>query len=517
MNNLIVVIGCVLIILVLIGWVLKLKFTLQNRLISAKESEIEFKNYTLQNAQLIDERNQLTEKNSIMNSSLMTLSSELQYLKGSYEKVMHQLDEISLENQRQKAEIQHLNQFQFQTQSLNNQLATINQKFSEALAEIEQLRHENTKINTENRILEHRNLQLASELQTQKEGFEVANLKVQNEIKQLSQQILSENAQKFSLQNQEALDKALLPLREQIHFFNEKLQSQHHEQLRQTNTLNERIKEVIQQTDNVNKVAESLANALKGDTKFQGDWGEMILENILQNAGLEENREYFIQPNFKNEQEDNIRPDIIIQLPGDRKVVIDSKVSLTAYEKFSSAETPEQADQFLEDHLKSIRTHIHLLSQKEYNQIPGSLDFVMLFIPIEPAYVMALKKDQQLWNMAYQKKIILMSSTNLIAAIKLIADLWKREHQHKNALKIAALAEKMHQKLTNFINHFDEIGTQIQKSQTQFLNAQKILLTGKGNLSNQLQQLKNMGIQSKQVIKNTGIWLESDMEEPGEE
>ncbi len=471
-----------------------------------KELEIENKHILVINQKLIDDNHKYSERLQNLQQDCNKLSANNRYYENLVASLQEKLQQSEQICESQRISLSKQEVLAFELDNLRTIHLELEKKLSAQTLELSTLNATYQKTLSDLRILEQQNKLLEKNIADQKLNFEETNLRIKAEIQTLSKQIFQESSQ----QNNELLNTTLAPLKEQIFQFNEKLQFQHHEQIRYTNTLNEKIKEIVQQTDYTSKIAENLSNALKGDTKFQGDWGEMILENILQNAGLEENREYYTQSNFKNESNDNIRPDIIVQLPGERVIVIDSKVSLTAYERFCNEKDNVLVEKHLEDHVKSIKNHITILSNKEYNQISGSLDFVLLFIPIESAYVVALKKDPELWNLAYQKKILLMSPTNLIAAIKLIADLWKREYQHKNSLKIAALAEKMHAKLVHFLNQFDEIGIQIQKSQNQFINAQKILLTGRGNLSNQLNQLKQMGINSKNLIKNDLYLVDDD-------
>ncbi|MBK6822296.1 MAG: DNA recombination protein RmuC [Saprospiraceae bacterium] len=202
-------------------------------------------------------------------------------------------------------------------------------------------------------------------------------------------------------------------------------------------SLEDRIKELIELNNRLSNDAKNLTSALKGDAKKMGNWGEIILESILDQSGLQKNREYVIQESLKDEEGREFRPDVMVYLPEERTIVIDSKVSLVAYDRFCSSDSKEEQTEALKQHIQSIKNHIEELSRKKYEQLAKSLDFVMMFIPIEPAYMVAIQADRDLWSFAYNKRVLLISPTNLIAALKLIADLWKRESQNRNAIEIA--------------------------------------------------------------------------------
>jgi DNA recombination protein RmuC len=260
------------------------------------------------------------------------------------------------------------------------------------------------------------------------------------------------------------------------------------------------VKELIEQTNKVSAEANNLATALKGKPQKRGNWGEMILERILESSGLTKDMEYFIQQSIKDEEGNNLRPDVIVRLPDERTIIIDSKVSLIAYDKFVATEDADEQKAFLDEHVNSMYLHIDQLSSKRYDNLDTSLDFTMMFVPIEPAYLIAMQGDANLWTNAYSKRILLISPTNLIACLKLISDLWRREWQNKNAKQIVAAGEALYEKFVGFTQTFEDIGRSLKASQDKYDKALGQLRDGRGNLVNQAVRLKNLGLKSDKKV-----------------
>lgn len=320
------------------------------------------------------------------------------------------------------------------------------------------------------------------------------------EFETIAQKLLEEKSDKFTISNKKNMEAILQPLNENIFNFKKQVEETYDKESKLRFSLDERIKELMSQTNKISAEANNLVNALKTNHKKQGDWGEMILESILQKSGLLKDREYRVQNNLVNNEGKNVRPDIIVDLPGNRSIVIDSKVSLNAYEAYCNADLKEEQQLFVNEHLKAIRSHIDDLSSKDYHQLVNGLDFTMLFIPIEPAYLLAIQQDPDLWNNAYQKRILLISPTNLIACLKLIVDLWNREKQDKSAQKIVKQAEKVYDKIVLFVKSFEQVGKQLQQAQDSFTKAQNQLKEGRGNVLSQTNQLLKYGIAPKKQL-----------------
>ncbi|MDR1737858.1 MAG: DNA recombination protein RmuC [Candidatus Symbiothrix sp.] len=341
---------------------------------------------------------------------------------------------------------------------------------------------------------------LSEKLATQKEEIIEMQKMAQLQFEKIAAKIFEEKSDKFTALNKSNIEAILKPLGDNLDSFKKKVEETYDKESKQRFSLEEKVKELVEQTNRVSSEANNLATALKGQAKKQGNWGEMILESILEHSGLVKDREYFLQHTIQNEEGKNLRPDVIVKLPDNRVIIIDSKVSLTAYERFSSSENPDEQAIHLNEHLKSLYSHIDELSRKQYDNMEQSLDFTMMFVPIEPAYLTAIQNDNNLWNYAYSKRILLISPTNLIACLKLMADLWKREQQSRNAMEIVKRGELMYEKFVGFVGTLDEVGKHITRTQQAYTNAMNQLNVGSGNLVTQAMKLKNLGLKSSKEI-----------------
>ena len=375
-------------------------------------------------------------------------------------------------------------------------------------SDIKELRENMTKSNSALISSEEKNKSLYEKLKTQKEEIEKIGEKFSNEFKVLANSILDEKSKKFTEQNRINLKTLLDPLGENIKEFKKKVEDTYDKESKQRFTLESKIKELVELNQQISEEAHNLTQALKGSSKTQGDWGEMILETILENSGLEKGREFFVQEFLRDEAGNTItgadgkkmQPDVLIKYPDGRNVIVDSKVSLTAYERYMAAETGEEQESTVKQHVQSIKKHIDELSAKNYDNYTDSLDFVMMFIPVEPAYFLVMKHDSSIWNYAYKKKILLISPTNLIAALKLVADLWKREHQNRNAFEIAERGGKLYDKFVSFAENMVDIGSNINRAQKSYDTALNQLQDGKGNLIGQVEKLKELGVKAQKTI-----------------
>jgi DNA recombination protein RmuC len=340
---------------------------------------------------------------------------------------------------------------------------------------------------------------MEEKLSTQKNELETMRKTMLLEFERIAGRIMEEKSGKFTELNRNQIEAILKPLGERIDSFKKKVEETYDRESRQRFSLEERVKELVEQTNRVSAEANNLATALKGQSKTQGNWGEMILESILQQSGLVKDREYFLQQTGHADGR-TLRPDVLVKLPDNRIIIIDSKVSLTAYDRYAATDTADAQAPHLKEHIRSIRTHVDELSAKSYDSLPHSLDFTMMFIPVEPAYLVAIQSDPTLWSDAYRQRILLISPTNLIACLKLMADLWKREMQSRNAREIVRRGELMYEKMVAFLTTFEEVGRSIGRTQQAYDTATMQLTSGYGNLVGQAVKLKNLGLKSSKEL-----------------
>lgn len=339
-----------------------------------------------------------------------------------------------------------------------------------------------------------------------KELHETLTLEFQN----VANRIFDEKTKRFTEISSERLDIILNPLTNNLKEFKEKVNEAYDKEARERFSLTKEIANLMELNRRISDEANNLTLALKGDSKTQGDWGEMILENILQTSGLREGEEYTVQATLRSETgqaETNaitgkiMRPDIIVHYPGGRDVIIDSKVSLTAYSQYVAADNPKEKEVFRREHLRSVKAHIDELNKKDY---PGyhmeSLEFVMLFIPNEPSYNLAIQTEPTLWEYAYGKKVVLMSPTNLIAALRMAMDLWKREYQVRNIQTIVKQATGLYEKFVGFIEKFERVGQEIGAAQRLYDEAHGQLTSGRGNLVRRVENLRKLGLSPSKTI-----------------
>lgn len=399
-----------------------------------------------------------------------------------------------------------LAEIKFFKESLNKQGEENNLKE----LEVHELRKLHSGLMTENSALKASLIAAEAKLATFKDEIQDIRQTSHLEFTNIANRLLEEKSQKFTASNKENIENILLPLKNDIDSFRSKVVETYDKESKERFSLQNEVKNLIEQTDKVSSEANNLAVALKGQAKTQGMWGEMILERILEINGLVRGREYDVQHSIKNDDGDQQFLDVIVHLPDNRKLIIDSKVTLNAYNRYCASETEEERARHLKDHIQALTTHIDQLSRKKYDEMAESPDFVMLFVSIEPAYLTAIQNDSQLWARAYSKKILLISPTNLMAAVKLVSDLWKRDNQSKNALEIAQQGEKLYDKFVGFLNSMEDIGGYISKTQDAYNKAVGQLKQGRGNLIRQAEKLKQLGVKSQKNLPSTMTNYEVD-------
>lgn len=356
-------------------------------------------------------------------------------------------------------------------------------------------------------------------LKEQEKKFMQIEENFKNEFKNMAQEILEEKSKKFAETGKKDINELIQPLKEKIQDFSRQVRDSYDLESKERFNLKEEIKKLNQMNVKLSDQANNLAIALKGESKTQGDWGEMILENMLNDSGLTLGREYLKQESVRDEDGHQLRPDFVIKYPDNRYIIIDSKVSLRAYEAFVSEENPEHKKAFLNQHLKAVSERVNELSTKKYqDQFEGSPDFVMMFMPIEPAFLVAVQNDSQLWNRAYEKRVIIMSPTNLIAALKMINELWKHDAQNKNTIAISDAAAALYDKFVGFYDDLNDISKSLEKVSQSFADAKGKLSTGRGNLIGRVQKLKDLGIKTKKelAVENSDM-LDFDRKEEDEQ
>ena len=403
-------------------------------------------------------------------------SGEVDELKEKINELQGSTHALATENRLQKEEIQ--------------QAKDLESKLREQLKRAEQ---EKVQKATQNDELNRR-------LEEQVKEQDIAYKQMQEKFENLANKILEQKSAKFTETNKENLKHVLEPLDKDIKAFRKKIEDMHEKDVSQHATMKEFLGNLQNAQSQLSEEARNLTTALKGDSKKQGDWGEFILERTLEASGLEKGREFSMQETF-----DRQRPDAIIRLPEDRAIVVDAKVSLTAYERSIATEDEVERRQAQKDHLQSVKKHIDELSEKDYPAIEkiNTPDFVLLFVPVEPAFGEALRLDPDLYQYAFEKKIVLVTSTTLMATIKTVANLWKLEKQNKHARDVAKRAGLLYDKFVGFLESMDEIGKALGKASSAHQTAVERLSTGSGHLVGQVEKLRKMGIQTKKELPSS--------------
>ncbi len=337
----------------------------------------------------------------------------------------------------------------------------------------------------------------------QQENFKTQKEQLKSEFKNLANEILKDQSSNFASQSKKDIGDLIEPMKEKIEQFKKQVSDAYKEDERERYSLKNEIKSLLDLNKNLSEEAQNLSRALKGDNKTQGDWGEMILDTILENSGLTKGREYFLQQSITDDDNKRFRPDVIVQYPGNRCIIIDSKVSLKNYEAYINAKDEAERKIQLKAHIDSIKKHIKDLGSKNYQTVFKDCDspeFVMMFLPIEPAYLIAVQNDAELWNNAYKKQILLISPTNLIAALRMIEELWEHDKQNKNVLKIAEESGKLVDKFIGFLDDFDKVGDYLKKSGDAFEKARNKIKDGRGNIVGKAKLISELGANTKKAI-----------------
>lgn len=387
------------------------------------------------------------------------------------------------------------NKWLLSSKTFQLQLEGTQQQLEEGKAIITKYQAQELALHTQLAKVETVNSNLLAKLEEQRQEVAQVEDKLAVQFKNLANDLLEEKSKKFTDQNKENLEALLKPLGERIEAFEKQVEQTNKEGLERSVALRTEIARLYTLNLQITKEAENLAKAIKGDTKTQGNWGEFILESILEKSGLVRDREYQIQASFVTEEGKRYQPDVIIKLPTEKHLIIDAKVSLINYEQFFNSEQIEERELQLKKHLLSVRRHMSLLSEKNYQteySLQG-LDFVLMFIPIEPAFSLVVQHDHAMFHEAYEKNIIIVSPATLIATLRTISNIWRQEYQNQNALEIAQQSGALYDKFVGFIEDLKQVGKQLDVTQKSYVEAMKKLYDGKGNLVSRVEKIKMLG------------------------
>lgn len=386
-------------------------------------------------------------------------------------------------------------QFQNERSQFEKQLTLSNTEKETIRAEKDSLAIQLSKKETDFENLWERNKEQKQEVEQLQEKFT-------KEFENLANKILEEKTTKFTEQNKENLKNILSPLQDKIQLFEKKVEDTHKESIDYHAALRQQILGLREMNAQMSKETLNLTKALKGDSKMQGNWGELVLERVLEKSGLEKGREYEVQQSFTTEEGNRVQPDVVINLPDGKKMIVDSKVTLTAYEKYINEEDDNLKSQFLKEHLISLKRHIDQLSEKNYHDLyqMESPDFVLLFIPIESAFALALNEDTTLYNKAFEKNIVIVTPSTLLATLRTIDSMWTNQKQQENAVEIARQAGALYDKFHGLLSDLISVGKKMDDAKAGYSDAMNKLIDGKGNLITSVEKLKKMGAKAKKAL-----------------
>lgn len=403
-------------------------------------------------------------------------------------------DAEKLEKEREEA-LQTISRMEERNQNLSSQLQQAEQEQKQAQRHANEAEKKLAELNANYRNLQER-------LAEQKEEMKQLQERFKDEFENLANKILEEKSQKFTEQNREKLDQLLKPLGEKMDAFKKKVEETYEKEMREQTSLKEQIKQMAELNKQMTKEANDLTKALKGESKTQGSWGEVILQRILEKSGLTKGREYEIEQHHTLDDGSRLRPDVVVHLPDEKRLIIDSKVSLTDYEQYSSAAEEDERRHYLKKHINSLRGHVKNLSSKNYQQLynGNSPDFVLLFVPIESAFGAALQYDTSLYYEAFDKNIVIVSPSTLLATLATIDSVWKQEYQSRNAQEIADRGGALYDKFVLFVESMEDIGQRIRQTQDSYEEAMNRLSEGRGNVVRQVEMLRELKVKNTKSL-----------------
>lgn len=404
---------------------------------------------------------------------------------------------------KSKLTINNINQLvELQLSQKNHENQSLTEKLQQLENELNQYRLQYVTQNATITELKTRLEETRSSAYEKQSILEQSEQRLTTQFENLANRIFEQSGKRIEQQNKQSLDYLLSPLKEQLEGFKKQVQDSFGQEAKERHTLTHEIRNLQQLNEQMTKEANNLTNALKGNNKTQGNWGEFILSQILDNSGLREGYEYDTQVNLTNENNLRLQPDVIVHLPQGGDVVIDSKVTLVAYERYFNSDDDTIKSKSMTEHLAAVRNHLKQLSQKDYHKLNGinSLDYILMFIPVEPAFLSAIDHDPALINDALKNNIMIVSPTTLLVALRTIHNLWRYEYQNRNAELIADKASKLYDKVRGFIEDMENLGNCLDKAQQTYQNSLNKLSKGRGNIIGQIERFREMGIEVKKTI-----------------
>ncbi len=426
-------------------------------------------------------------------ASYLFLKSKLQKQRSDFEKEKQALEQSFIQEKFELEKTKSV--FEDRNQSLQKEK-------EELIQQIQLLRSENSIQSQQLARAEADFSNLQEKLEFQKKEMENLQQKFTSEFESIAAKILKQNTTDFSAANQKNISDLLSPLKEKIQVFEKKVEDTYEKGLKDQTDLKAELKKLHDLNLKISDEANNLTKALKGDVKKQGNWGEMILERILERSGLTEGREYRKQESVLSENGQRFQPDVVIHLPDQKHIVVDSKVSLLAYERLVNAENEKDRPAFVKEHLQSVRSHIKILSEKHYQHSPNfnSPDFVLLFIPIESSFSIAIQEDQELFLYAWDNKVVLVSPSTLLATLRTISSIWQQENQTRNAIEIARQSGALYDKFVAFIADMESIGKSLDSTRKTYDQAASKLYSGTGNLVKRAENIRKLGAKTSKEL-----------------
>ncbi|MDK9782589.1 DNA recombination protein RmuC [Vibrio sp. B172a] len=427
---------------------------------------------------------------------------QLEQVKQSLAEAQQELDELDDERDKAAFEVRQTHGKLMAAMEKLRYFEAVKQERQQYFDELGQMREHKSRLETQLGEQQARHEQITQANAEKLQILEQAEVRLKQQFEHLANQLFEEKTAKVDMQNRQSLEGLLSPLKEQLEGFKKQVNDSFSQEAKERHTLVHELKNLQRLNEHMTREAVNLTQALKGDNKQQGNWGEVVLARVLAESGLREGHEYLTQVSLQNEAGKRYQPDVIVHLPQNKQVVVDSKMALVAYERYFNAENDIQREQALSDHLAALRAHIKGLSLKDYHQLKGiqSLDYVLMFIPVEPAFQVAIQADPSLVKDAMEQNIILVSPTTLLVALRTVDNLWRNERQNENAQLIAERAAKLYDKLRLFIDDMEGLGGALDKANQTYQGAMNKLATGRGNVIRQAESFKQLGVEVKRPI-----------------